>query len=131
MGAAQVHVQGGLFRAPAEEAWLWENGDAREPLLPGLEPVLHLCVAVPGPQRLMVGGRGCEIPVLDVGRGVGPAQGRVPSIGQRSTKFRLLSHRAKRPHGGGLQLEVAVIAGDNELGVAGARRPVLQDGVLG
>ena len=37
MGAAHVHVHQGLFPAPAEEAWLWEDGNAGEPLLPEAE----------------------------------------------------------------------------------------------
>ena len=56
---------------------------------------------------------------MDVGRGVGRAQGLVPSMCQRVAELRLLGHRAKRRHGGGPQIQVAVTAGDNELGVAG------------
>ena len=57
MGAAHVHVHRGLLRAAAEEARLRENGDAREPLLADTEPALHRRVAVPGPQRPVVGAR--------------------------------------------------------------------------
>ena len=68
---------------------------------------------------------------MDVGRGVVRAQGCVSSMRPRVAELFLRGHRAKRPHGGGPQVEVAVTAGDDELGVAGARRRVLQDGVLG
>ena len=50
---------------------------------------------------------------------------------RRVAELRLLGHSAKRWHGGGPQFEMAVTAGDNELGVAGGRRRVLQNGVLG
>ena len=129
VGAANVRVHRGLFPAPAQEAWLWEDGDAEEPLLPDAERALHRRVAVPGPQCPTVGGRRSEVPGMDVGRGVGLAQGCVPSMHRRVAEMRLLGHRAKRPHGGRPQFEVAVTAGDNELGVAGARRRVLRDGV--
>ena len=61
MGAAHLHVHWGLFPGPAEEAWLWEAGDAGEPLLPDAEPALHRRVAIPGPQRPVVGGRRGEV----------------------------------------------------------------------
>ena len=48
MGAAHVHVYRGLFRAPTEKGWLWEDGYAGEPLPLGVEPALRRCVAVPG-----------------------------------------------------------------------------------
>ena len=48
MGVAQMHVQPDLFPAPAEQAWLWDDGDTGEPLLPDAEPALHVCVAVSG-----------------------------------------------------------------------------------
>ena len=67
---------------------------------------------------------------MDVGRGMGRAQGGVPSMCRRVTELRLLGYCAKRPHGGGRWLKVAVTAGDNELGVAGAWRCVLEDGIL-
>ena len=50
---------------------------------------------------------------MDIGRGVGRAQG-CP-----------LRDRAERPHCEGPQVEVAVMTGDYELGVAGARGRVL------
>ena len=75
-----VHVYQGLFPAPAEDSGLWEDWDAREPLLAGAEPALHQRVAVSGPQRPVVGGRRGEVPGVDVGRGVGRAQWRVPSM---------------------------------------------------
>ena len=131
MGAAHVHVQRGLFRAPAEEAWLWENYDAEEPLLPDAEAALHLRVAVPGAQRPVVGGCRGEVPGVDVGRGVSCAQGCVSSVRRCAVELCQLGYRAKRLHGVGLQVNVAVTAGDDELGVAGARRRVLQDAVLG
>ena len=68
---------------------------------------------------------------MDVGRGVGLPQGRVPSMRRRVTELPLLGHGANSPHGRGPQLEVAVTAGDNQLGLAGGRRRVLQEGVLG
>ena len=108
-----------------------EDGGAREPLLPGAEPVLHWRVARPGPPRPAVGDRRCKVPAGNVGRGVGRAQGRVASMHRRVAELRLLGHRAKPAHCGRPQFEVAVTAGDNELGVAGARRRVVQDGVLG
>ena len=70
----------GLSPAPAEEAWLWEDGDAGEPLLPEAEPALHRRVAVPGPQHPVSGGCCDEVPGVDVGRGVGRAQGYVSSV---------------------------------------------------
>ena len=49
MPAARVHVHWGLFSAPAEEAWLSEDGYAGELLRPAAELALHRCVPVPGP----------------------------------------------------------------------------------
>ena len=115
MGASHVHVHRGLLRAAAEEARLRENGDAGEPLLSDAEPALHWRVAVPGPQRPVVGGRRGEVPGLDIGRGVGRARGCV----------RPLRYCAELPHRGGPQVEVAVMTGDYELGVAAARGYVL------
>ena len=128
MGASQVHVYRGLFRAAAEEAWLREDGDARELPLPDAEPALNRRVAVSGLQRPVVGGRRSEVPGVDVGRGVGRAQGFVPPVRQRMAQLCLLRDRAERPHCGGPQVEVAVITGDYELGVAGTRGRVLRDG---
>ena len=110
MGAAHVHVQRGLFPAPAEEAWLWVDGDAGEPLLPDSEPALHRRVAVSGPQHPAVCGRRGEVPGVDVGRGMGRAQGCVPLTRGRPAELRLLGYRAERLHGGGPQFEVAVTA---------------------
>ena len=131
VGAAHVHVCWGLFRATAEDARLHKDGDAGEPLLPDAEPALQRRVAVTGPQRPVVGGCPGEVPGVDVGRGVGRAQGCVSPVRQRMVKLCLLRDCAGRLHGGGPQVEVAVTAGDYELGLAGTRRPVLQDGVLG
>ena len=72
-----------------------------------------------------------QLPGVDVGRSVGRVQGRVPSMRRRVAELRLLGYSAKRPHGGGRQLEVAVTAGNNDFAGAGAQRRVLQDGVLG
>ena len=66
---------------------------------------------------------------MDVGCSVGHAQGCVPSMRPRVIELRLLGYCAKRPHGEGPRLEVTT--GDNELGVAGALRCVLQDNVSG
>ena len=90
-----------------------------------------MCVAVSGPQRPVVGGRRGEVPGVDVGRGVGRAQGCVPPLRQRMAQLCLLRDRAERSHCGGPQVEVAVMTGDYELGVAWSQRLVLQDGVLG
>ena len=131
MDASHVRVHRGLLRAAAEEARLREDGDAGELLLSGAEPALHRRVAVPGPHLLVVGGRRGEAPGVDIGRGVGRAQGCVPSVRQRMVHLRPLRDRAERPHCGGPQVEVAVVAGNYDLDVAGARGRVLWDGVLG
>ena len=125
VGASHVHVHRGLLRAAAEEARLREDGDAREPLLSDAEPALHRCVAVPGPQRPVLGGRRGEVPGVDIGRGVGRAKGCVPSVRQRMVHLHPLCNRAECPHCGEPQVEVAVMTGDYELGVAGARGRVL------
>ena len=130
MGAAHVHVHQGLFPARAEEAWLWEDGDAGEPLLRVMEPALHRRVAVPAPQRPVGDGSHGEVGGMDVGRGVGHAQGRVPLMRRCVAELCLVGDRTERPHGGGPQFQVTVTAGNDELGVAGARQPVPQDGVL-
>ena len=83
MGAPQVPVHQGLLRAAAGEARLMEDGDAGEPLLSDAEPALHQRVAVPGPQRPVVGGRRGEVPGVDIGCGVGRAQRCVSSLRQR------------------------------------------------
>ena len=131
MGAAYVHVYWGLLQATAEEARLREDGDAGKPLLPDAEPALHRRVAVSGPQRPIVGGRGGEVPGVDIGCGVGRAQGCVPSVRQRMVQLCLLRDPAERPHCGGPQVEVAISTSDYKFGVAAARGGVLQDGVLG
>ena len=101
MGASHVHVHRGPLRAAADEARVRGDGNAREPLLSDAEPALHRRVAVPGPQRPVVGGPRGEVPGLDVGRGVGYAQGCVPSARQRMVHLRPLRDRAERPHIGG------------------------------
>ena len=68
---------------------------------------------------------------MDVGRGVSRAQGCVSPVRQRMVQLCLLRNRAERLHGWGPQVEVAVTTGNYEFGVAGSRRRVLQDGVLG
>ena len=130
MGAGYVHVRRGLFLASAEETRLRDDEDAREPLLSDAEPALHRSVAVPGSQRPVVVGRCPEVPSVDVGRGLGRAQGRVSPLRQRVIDLCPLSDRAERLHYGGPRVKVAVMTGDVELGVAWARRRVLQDGVL-
>ena len=131
MGAAHMHVHRGFFQASAEEARLREDGNAREPPFPDAEAALHQCVAVPGPRRPVVAGCRCEVPGVDVGRGVGRAQGRVSPVRQRMVELPSLCDRAVSLYGGGPQVKVAIMTGDDEVGVAGARRLVLQDGVLG
>ena len=131
MGAACVHVYSGLLRATAEEARVQEDGDAGEPLLSDAEPALHQRVAVSGPQRLVVGGRSVEFPGVDVGCGVGRAQGCVPSVRQPMVQVCLPQDRAEHLHVRGPQVEVAVTTGDYELGMAGTRGRDLQDCVLG
>ena len=131
MGASHVHVHRGLLRAAAEEARLRQDGNAGEPFLPDAEPAVHRRVAASGPRRPVVGGRRGEVPGVDVGCGVGCAQGCVPPVRQRMAQQCLLRDRAERPHCGGPQVQVAVMNGDYELGVAGTRGRVLQDGALG
>ena len=131
MSAAYVHVYWALLRATAEGERLSEDGDAGEPVIADAEPALHRRVAVSGPQRTVVGGRRGEVPGVDVGFGVGRAQGCVPSVRQRMVQLCLLRDRAERLHCGRPQVEVAVSTGDYELGVAGTRGCVLHDGVLG
>ena len=131
MHAAQVHVHRGPFLAPTEKAQLWEDGDARVSLRLDAEALLHRYVAVPGSQLLMVGGCRNEVPAVDLGRGLGRAQGRMSSVLRRVVELCLLCDRGERLHGGGPQFKVAVMAGNNELGVAGAWRRVLQEGLLG
>ena len=92
---------------------------------------MHQRVAVSGPQRPLVSCRRGEVPSLDVDRGVCPAEGRVSPARQRMVELCLLCDRAECLHGRGLQVQVAVITGDDELGVAGTRRRVLQDSVPG
>ena len=101
MGAPHVHVHRGCLRAAAEEAWLWEDGNAGEPLLLDAKPALHLHVAVPGPQRLMVGGRRGEVSGVDIDCGVGRAQTCVSSVRQRMVRLCSLRDLAERPHRGG------------------------------
>ena len=101
LGAAHVQVHRGLFPAPAEEAWLWEDSDAGEPLLPDAEPALHRCMEVPCLQSPLVGGRRGEVPVVDVGRGMSRAQGCVPSMLRPVSESCLLDQHANRPHGWG------------------------------
>ena len=110
---------------------MWEDGDAREPLLRDAEPALHRRVAICGPQRPAVGGLRGEVPGVDIGCGVGRAQRCVSSVRQRMVRLRPLRNLAERPHRGGPEIEVAVTAGNNELGVARVRGRLLQDGVLG
>ena len=101
MGAPHVHVHRGLLRAAAQEARLWDDGDAGEPLLTDDEPALHRRVAVSGPQRPAVGGRRGEIPGADIGCGVGRAQRCVSPVRQRMVRLCPLRDLAERPHRGG------------------------------
>ena len=101
MGAPHVHVHRGSLRAATEEARLRKDGDAGEPLLSDAEPALHRRVAVPGPQRPLVGGRRGEVPGVDIGCGVGRAQRCVSSVRQRMVRLCPLRDRAGRSHRGG------------------------------
>ena len=80
---------------------MWDDGDAREPLLTDAEPALHRRVAVSGAQRPVVGGPRGEVPGVDVGCGVGRAQRCVSPVRQRMVRLRLLRKLAERPHRGG------------------------------
>ena len=125
VSASHVHVHRGLLRAATEETWLRDDGTAGEPLLSDAEPALHRRVAVPGPQRPVVGGRRGEVPGMDIGCGVGRAQWCVSSVRQRMVRLCPLRNRAERPHCWGPEVDVAVMTGDYELGVAGAPGRVL------
>ena len=125
MGASHVHAHRGLLRAAAEEARLREDGDAVEWFLLDAEPASHRRVAVPGPQRPVVGGRRGEVPGVDISCGVGRAQGCVSLVRQRLVCLCPLRDRAECSHRGRPEVEVAVMAGDYELGVAGTRGRVL------
>ena len=120
-----MHVHRGLLRAAAGEAWLREDSDAGEPLLSDAEPALHRRVDIPGGQRPVVVGCRGEVPGVDIGCGVGRAQRCASSVRQRMVRLCPLRDRAERSHRGGPQVEVAVITGDYELGVAGAPGRVL------
>ena len=98
MGASHVHVHRGLLRAAAEEARLPEDGDAGETFLEDAEPALHRRVAVPGPQRPMVGGRGSEVAGMDIGCGVGRAHRCVTWVRQRMDRLCPLRDRAERSY---------------------------------
>ena len=80
---------------------MWKDSDGAEPLLTDAEPALHWCVAVPGPQRPVVGGCRGEISGGDIGRGVGRPQRRVSSVRQRMVRLCSLRNLAERPHRGG------------------------------
>ena len=86
---------------PTEEARLWEDGDAREPLLPDAEPALHRRLAVPGLQRSFVACCCSEVAGVDVGGGVGRAQGCVFSVHQWVVALCPLCNHAKCLHGAG------------------------------
>ena len=101
MGAPYVHVHRGLLWAATEEARLREDGDGGEPLLSDAETALHRRVAVPGPQRPVVGGRRGEVPGVYIGCGVGLAQRCVSSVHQRMVRLCPLRDRAERSHSGG------------------------------
>ena len=96
VGAPHVHVHQGLLQAAAEEARLWD--DAGESPLPDAEPALHRRVAVPGPQRPVVGGRRGEVFGVDIGRGVGCGQRCVSSVRLRMVRLCSLRNLAERPH---------------------------------
>ena len=78
----------------------------------------------------MIGGCRDEVPSMDEVCGVGHPQGCVLPVHQRLVALRPLGHFAKRPHCGRPHLKVSVIAGDNKLGMAGARWHFLYDGGL-
>ena len=87
---------------------------------------MQRCVAVRGLVHSAVGGRCGEVPGLDVGRGVGRAQGCVSSVRQLVVELCALCGRADRLHGGGPQVEVAVAARDDEMGVQAHAQAVLK-----
>ena len=92
----------GVSSGPAaEEARLWEEGDAGERLLSDAEPALHRRVGVPGPQRPVVGGRRGKVSGVDIGCGVGRAQECVSPVRQRMVSLCSLRDSAERPHRGG------------------------------
>ena len=62
---------------------------------------------------------------------MGRAQRCVSSVRQRMVRLCPLRNLPDRPHRGGPVIEVAVMTGDNELGLARVRGRVLQDCVLG
>ena len=62
---------------------------------------MHRRVAVPGPQRPVVGGRRGEVPGVDIGCGVGRAQRCVSSVRQRTVRLCPLRDRTERSHRGG------------------------------
>ena len=101
MGAPHVHVHGGPLRAAVEETRMREDGHAGEPLLSDAEPALHRRVAVPGPQRPVVGGQRGEVPGVDIGCGLGRAQRCVSSVRQRMVRLCPLRDRVEHPHCGG------------------------------
>ena len=90
----------GLLLAAAEEARLPEDGDTGEPLLSDAEPALHRRMAVPGPQRPVVGGRRGEVLGVDIGCGVGRAERCVSSVRQRMVRLCALLDRAEHSHRG-------------------------------
>ena len=55
-----------------------------------------------------------DVPSVDAGRGVRRAQGRVSLVRKRMVQLRSLWDRAELLHGGRLQVEVAVMTGDDE-----------------
>ena len=62
---------------------------------------------------------------------MGCAQRRVSPLRRLVVELCPLCDHDERLHCGGPQVEVAVMAGDNDLGIAEARWHLLQDGVLG
>ena len=94
-----MHVHRGLFLAPAEQARLWDDVEGGEALLSDAEPALHPRVAVAGLQHSVVGGRRGEVPGMEVGRGVGRAQGCLSSVRGRVVELCVLCDGVERLHG--------------------------------
>ena len=73
----------------------------REPLSSDAKPALHRRVAVPGPQRPVVGGCRAEVAGVHIGCGLGSTQMYLSSVRQRMVRLCSLRNLAERPHRGG------------------------------
>ena len=90
----------------------------------------------PGAERRLVPAKSNLKPqTSNPGRGHRLWRGRRPEVcvlgASAVVRLRPLRDLAERPHCGGPYIEVAVMTGDNESGVARVRGRVLQNGVLG